>query len=161
MRIGVVSDTHSREIPHQLADVFSKVDLIVHAGDICSVEDLEFFSRIKEVVAVCGNMDDENLCCKLPKRRIFQVGKISIGLCHGRGPAKRVVDYVKEEFKEDKVDVVIFGHSHRAFNEKIGDVLYFNPGSLTDKISAPCCSYGILEIGENNNITGKIIKIED
>jgi len=62
-----------------------------------------------------------------------------------------------ESFKNDRVDLVIFGHSHKAFNEKRGDILYFNPGSPTDQIFSPFNSYGIIEI--NDKIEARIIKI--
>jgi putative phosphoesterase len=58
MKIGVVSDTHSRKIPLQLLDELKAVDFIIHAGDFCSVNDLQIFKRLKEVKAVYGNMDE-------------------------------------------------------------------------------------------------------
>ena len=58
------------------------------------------------------------------------------------------------------IDVVMFGHSHEPLNEKNGGVLYFNPGSPNDKVFAPYCSYGILDISEKG-IIGKIIKVKD
>jgi predicted phosphodiesterase len=42
-------------------------------------------------------------------------------------------------------------------NEKIGKILFFNPGSATDKVFAPYNSYGIIEV--NDKIDAKIIKI--
>jgi hypothetical protein len=66
---------------------------------------------------------------------------------------------VKREFANKKVDVVVFGHSHHPMNEKIDDVLYFNPGSATDTVFAPYRSYGILEM--TNTITGRIIKLDE
>jgi uncharacterized protein len=158
MKIGVVSDTHSQKIPQQLLDEFREVDLIIHAGDFCSLEDLKNFTQMNEVKAVYGNMDDAEVRCKLSARQIIRVGECSIGLCHGEGPSHRVLDFARKEFKDDKVDAVIFGHSHQPMNERINDVLYFNPGSPNDKIFAPFCSYGILEI-EDGKINGEIIKI--
>ena len=61
------------------------------------------------------------------------------------------------EFKKDKVDIIIFGHSHTPENKKIDGILFFNPGSLTDKDFAPYNSYGILEL--NDEIEAKIIRI--
>ena len=59
----------------------------------------------------------------LPERDVFEVGGLTIGLCHGRGASNKVLDIVKEEFKKDKVDVVVFGHSHQSMNEIIDGVL--------------------------------------
>ncbi len=158
MIIGVVSDTHSLNIPSQLVKDFQKVALIVHAGDFCSVEDYKFFKKIKEVKAVYGNMDEPVLCRKLPRRELFQFGGLSIGIFHGKGTQGSVLDLVAAEFEKDKVDVVIFGHSHQPFNEKINNVLYFNPGSPNDIVRAAYPSYGILEI-KDGNVVGKIVRV--
>ncbi|VAX37795.1 Predicted phosphoesterase MJ0623 [hydrothermal vent metagenome] len=160
MKIGVVSDTHSKDVPPQLIKDFQKVDLIVHAGDFCSLEDYQFFQKIQEVKAVYGNVDEQRLCRKLPRRQVFEVEGVKIGVYHGEGSPHVVINFVKEEFKKDKVDVVIFGHSHYPFNEKIGKVLYFNPGSPNDIVRSPYCSYGILEIKSKNNIVAKIVKVD-
>ncbi|MCK5260102.1 MAG: metallophosphoesterase family protein [Candidatus Omnitrophica bacterium] len=160
MNIGVVSDTHSRNLPQQMIDDFKDVDLIVHVGDFCSGEDLKAFKKINKVRAVFGNMDELELRQVLPERDVFEAEGMRIGLYHGQGSSERVLNFVKKEFKKDKVDVVIFGHSHQPFNEVFGSVLYFNPGSPTDIVRSPYCSYGILKI-KNGKASGKIIKIED
>jgi len=159
MKIGVVSDTHSRAIPRQLFDDFKDVDLIIHAGDFCTQEDLKKFTSLKEVKAVYGNMDESKLCAKLPEKSIFEWNGFSIGLFHGEGPPQKVINFVKERFKKDKVDVIVFGHSHQAFNEVIDGTLYFNPGSPNDTIFAPFCSYGILKV-KDRRIVGEIIKVK-
>ena len=158
MKIGVVSDTHSYVIPKQMLDDFKKVDLIIHAGDFCSMADLKILRKIKEVRAVFGNMDGLELRQILPEKDIVELDGKKIGLFHGFGPANKVLNIVKEEFKKEKLDAVIFGHSHQPVNQVIGNVLYFNPGSPTDIVRAPYCSYGILTI-EGDNILGEIIKV--
>ena len=158
MKIGVVSDTHSHLIPKQLLDDFKTVDLIIHAGDFCSVADLKIFKKIAKVRAVYGNMDGLELRQILPERDIFQVEGVAVGLRHGHGTPGKVLEFMKEEFKKNKVDVVIFGHSHYPVNETINGVLYFNPGSPNDSVRAPYCSYGILNI-KDGTVSGKIIKV--
>ena len=160
MKIGVVSDTHSYDLPKQMMDDFKNVDLIVHVGDFCSGEDLNRFKKINEVRAVFGNMDGLELRHILPEHEIFEAEGLKIGLCNGEGSPERVLSFVRNVFKKDKVDVVIFGHSHHAFNEIIDGVLYFNPGSPTDTVRPPYCSYGILEIN-NGKASGSIIKVRD
>src|SRR3972149_4017312 len=142
MKIGVVSDTHSRVIAKQLLNDFKSVDLIVHAGDFCSEKDLRIFTQIKEVKAVYGNMDEPSLVSKLTRRLIFQWGGFFFGLCHGQGAANHALANIQSEFKKDKLDVVIFGHSHCPFNQEINGILYFNPGSPNDFVCSPYCSYG-------------------
>ena len=159
MTIGVVADTHSLELPLQMLKDFCRVDLIVHAGDFSSWQDVEKFKKIKEVRAVYGNRDEEKIRRLFPRKQILKFGAVSIGLFHGEGPAPHILQNVKSEFAAQKVDCIIFGHSHQALNETLGQVLFFNPGSPNDTISAPYCSYGILKI-EENKIVGKIVKVK-
>lgn len=150
MRIGVVSDTHSLELPRLMLKDFKSVDLIIHAGDFCDTADYEALAQIKEVKAVYGNMDTAAIRKLLPRRQIIKLGAFSVGLFHGEGPPKTILEKVKAEFQDDKVDMVIFGHSHQPFNQKIGNVRYFNPGSPNDTIFAPYCSYGIIEVANKD-----------
>ena len=162
MKIGVISDTHIPEradqIPEIILESFKDVDMIIHAGDLVDLEVLDQLKKVcPNVKAVCGNMDPEELCKKLPKCDIFKIGKFNIGLMHGWGNPNNLLDSLSEYFKNKKVDLVIFGHSHSPTNEIKNGTIFFNPGSPTDKIFAPYNSYGIIEI--NDKIEAKIIKI--
>ncbi len=162
MRIGVISDTHipdkAQAIPREILDEFKKVDMIIHAGDLVDLSTLRQLEEVcPDVRAVYGNMDPENVRNKLPEKLIFSVGIYKIAVMHGVGPANSLVGLLSAVFKKDKVDMVVFGHSHTAFNEKVGNILFFNPGSATDKIFAPSNSYGIIEI--DADIQARIIKL--
>ncbi|MEI8175631.1 MAG: metallophosphoesterase family protein [Candidatus Omnitrophota bacterium] len=160
MKIAVLSDTHipiiADDMPKKIYTALKGVDLIVHAGDIVTPEIIDRLSKIAPVRAVCGNMDDENVCARLPKKDIIKAGALSLGLIHGSGAPANLMATVRKEFKQ--VDVIIFGHSHIPCNERIDGVLFFNPGSPTDKIFAPYNSYGMIEI-TGKNINARIIKI--
>lgn len=159
MKIGIVSDTHSFALPASMLKDFAKVDLIIHAGDFCQWEDVEKLKKVKELQAVYGNMDEAAVRRAFPRRQILELEGITIGVFHGEGPRPMVLERVKAEFAGDKVDCVIYGHSHQPLNQTIGDVLFFNPGSPNDMFSAPYCSYGILEI-KKEKVAGKIIKVK-
>lgn len=159
MKIGVVADTHSLDIPRQMLNDFKKVDMIIHAGDFCTIKELEVFQKITKVKAVVGNMDDADLRDVLPQRQIFKCEEFMIGLVHSYGPPKDTLNNAIREFRSSKVDIVIFGHSHIPCNETINKVLYFNPGSPNDQILAPYCSYGIIDI-KDKQIFPKIVKVK-
>ena len=146
MKIGVVSDTHSCPLPRQLIEEFAKMDLIIHAGDFCDLEDVKQLAGLKPFKAVHGNMDVAAVTRKFPRRQIIDADEIKIGLFHGEGSRQGLRERVAKEFKGDQVDVVIFGHSHQPFNEQIGPVVYFNPGSPNDAVRAPYFSYGRITI---------------
>jgi len=63
---------------------------------------------------------------------------------------------VKAEFAN--VDAIVFGHSHIAVNIVKDGVLFFNPGSPTDKIFSTANTYGILEVSDKK-IEGMIFTI--
>ncbi|MFC1675368.1 metallophosphoesterase family protein [Candidatus Omnitrophota bacterium] len=162
MIIGVISDTHinrkSITLPAAVSEAFKGVDMIVHAGDLVDLSVLDALRSIcKEVKSVWGNMDPNQVRAKLPEKEIISAGRFKIGLMHGRGNPACLVELLTQEFKDDSVDLIIFGHSHSPFNEKIGDVLFFNPGSATDKIFAPYNSVGIIEAGDK--LKARIVKI--
>lgn len=159
MKIGVVSDTHSFLVPPEVINALNKTDMIIHAGDFCTAEDVEIFSRLKDFKGVYGNMDGEDVRKLLPRREILEVEGVTIGIFHGEGPKEKILDAVCDAFKDRKLDVVVFGHSHQPFNKLMGDTLYFNPGSPNDMVFAPYRSYGILEI-ESGKVTGKIVKLK-
>lgn len=160
MLIGVISDTHipqsADEIPQSVFSIFKGVDLIIHAGDLTSLDVLNTLGKISEVKAVRGNMDNREVCQKLPEKEIIKIGNFSVGVIHGRGHLDSLISYIQKQFNEPP-DVIIFGHSHNPFNEKRGKTLFFNPGSPTDKIFSVYNSCGILKI--DSEIEGKIIKL--
>jgi len=159
MKIGVVSDTHSRPLPAQMLKDFAGLELVIHAGDFCDLEDVKQLAGAAAFKAVHGNMDSAAVTRKFPRRQIIDAGEVKIGLFHGEGSRKGLRDRVAREFAADKVDVVVFGHSHEPCNETVDGVLYFNPGSPNDDVFAPYCSYGILEIS-GRTVKGKIIKVK-
>ncbi|MCM8800812.1 MAG: metallophosphoesterase [Candidatus Omnitrophica bacterium] len=162
MKIGVIGDTHipdrAGRIPLEVLEAFKTVDMIIHTGDLVALDVLEQLKTIcPNVKAVWGNMDSFEVRSKLPEKEIVKIGKYKIGIMHGFGHPDNLIMLMHKEFKKDKVDLIIFGHSHRPYNKKIDNILYFNPGSVTDTIFAPFNSFGIIEI--NDKIEARIIKI--
>jgi len=159
MKIAVLSDTHSAMIPDQVCKALKEADLVIHAGDVCDAKMFKEMSDLNTVKAVYGNMDEAALRRQLPRRLIFKCEDVQVGVVHGNGAPEGLIGRVEQEFEGLKVDVIIFGHSHEPFNKKIGEVLFFNPGSPNDNIFAPYRSYGILEI-DGASVKAKIIKVE-
>jgi len=159
MIIGVLSDTHSLNIPPGLIERFKSVDMIIHAGDICDLHTLKLLRKIAPTKAVQGNMDEPAVKKELPLKEVIVCGPVKIGLFHGHvGETREALKNAMAAFKNDKMDVVIFGHSHQALKEEIGGTLYFNPGSPNDVIKAKFFSYGLISI-EAGKIKAEIIKI--
>ena len=163
MKIIVLSDTHvpvsAKQLPSQVYDALKGCDLIIHAGDIVELSLIRELEKIAPTKAVQGNMDSPDVKDVLPECLVVETAGKRIGVTHGKGPSFKVIQSAGEMF-DKKVDVIIFGHSHTPLNEKRGNILYFNPGSPTDKIFAPYRSFGIIEIA-GGEIKAEIVKIED
>ena len=162
MKIGVISDTHIPDrapgLPKDILKDLEGVDMIIHAGDLADLSVLNKLRSIcNNVKAVWGNMDPPDVRKELKEKEIIKVGNFKIGIMHGCGRPDNLIETLSAEFEKDNVDIIIFGHSHSSLNEKRGDILFFNPGSPTDKIFSPFNSYGIIEISDK--IEARIVKI--
>jgi len=163
MKIGIIADTHipekTKTIPAKVLKAFKEVDMIIHAGDLVNLDVLkQLKDTCPQVKAVYGNMDSWEVKNILAEKEIIRINNFKIGIIHGQGSPDQLIEYTSRVFQADNPDVIIFGHSHSALNLRKGNILYFNPGSPTDKIFALYNSYGIITIGDK--IDGKIIKID-
>ena len=160
MKIVVIGDTHIQDESLDLPDLLKKelhtADLIIHTGDIISTAFLKALNAIKPVKAVAGNMDCMELKNLLNEREEINIGSFKLGLTHGHGAPEKVLENVKNMF-DDSFDLVLFGHSHRPINQKIGKTIFLNPGSPTDAIFAPYNSFGVITI--DKTIKAEIIKL--
>lgn len=159
MKVGVISDTHvptaASALPRAIFDLFSGVDLILHAGDIVKLEVLYQLQTIAPVEAVAGNMDEDEVRQRLPQKKTIRIGKYTVGLIHGKYKIDRQQAMIRQEF--GVVDVIVYGHSHTPFWGKAGGVHFLNPGSPTDKRYAPYNSVAILFA--DDDLKAEIVRI--
>jgi putative phosphoesterase len=123
MKIGVISDTHNYLDP-KIPGLFKGVEHILHAGDIGLPRIILDLESIAPVTAVLGNNDDglefrETEVVELAGRKF---------LVHHIVDVQSPSDALKQQLSRHSPDVVIFGHSHKPFNQMLGTTLYFNPG---------------------------------
>jgi len=158
MKIGVISDTHLRE-PHpefkkMIEFHFQDVEKIFHAGDFVDWSIAEYLSTRKELIAVYGNMDSQDIRKAFPQKRIIELEGFKIGLIHGGGSPFGIESRIRGEF--DEVDAIIYGHTHTPVSHQKRNVYFFNPGSPTRSFIHRA-TLGLLHLGER--IEGEIIKI--
>lgn len=125
MKIGVISDTHNYLDP-RVSELFEGVDHILHAGDIGMPWLLLDLQAIAPVTAVAGNTDDPSL--RYRETEIVQLAGLKFMVHHIVNP-REPDDKLKARIAKERPDVLIFGHTHKPFNETIGRILYFNPGA--------------------------------
>ncbi|MFE8702679.1 metallophosphoesterase family protein [Cytobacillus sp. FJAT-54145] len=150
MKVIILGDTHipkrAKELPSQLIQELIVANLIIHTGDWQSIEVYEQITKYGEVVGVYGNVDDDAIKERLPKKVVIELNGFKFGVIHGDGIGKTIEKRVIEAFKDEDVDCIIFGHSHIPVSKKVGNTWLFNPGSPTDKRKLSEFSYGVLTI---------------
>jgi uncharacterized protein len=158
IKIGVISDTHLTGYDEELKKIvdehFGDVDFVVHAGDLVDLRLLDIFAG-KDVRAVCGNMDYYSVKEKLPAELILEIKGFKLAVTHGWGSPEGLEARILA--KLGRADCIIYGHTHKPANHLTGGVLFFNPGSPTDKRFAAHRSIGILEI--DKKVSGRIINL--
>jgi putative phosphoesterase len=138
---------HARVLPAALRDGLAGVDLIVHCGDMVDAMAIPLFEAVAPLHAVAGNNDPPDLLHRFGKRTILELEDVRIGVVHGHdGSGRSTLARAQCAFKHERVDAVLFGHSHIPYCERHAGVLYFNPGSPTDRRRQPQFSYGILRV---------------
>ena len=160
-RVGIISDTHVphfKRVPEAVWTHFADLELIIHAGDLSILSVIAELETIAPVVAVQGNIEQEEVILKLPIKREITVGWCRIGIVHILGERTRYPYNARREFPAARV--VVFGHSHVPYNEEHDGQLLFNPGSANDRRRQPTCSIGMLFIDdETKTVRGEIIPI--
>lgn len=123
-RIGVISDTHNRLDP-RVRGLFEGVEHILHAGDIGEGWVVEELAKVAPVTAVVGNTDGG-----LPygETEVVQVGGRCFLVRHIVDPGRLTVG-LRERLMVSRVEVVVFGHTHRRYCERVEGRLFVNPGS--------------------------------
>ncbi len=182
MLVGVLADTHIpqrlKAIPPAIFDIFSGVELILHAGDLVAPDILGGLAQIAPVKAVRGNihlvdrtMDHAQLSAV---ERLELLGHRII-LTHGHGSFlrgswervrfwlgqdrdavnQRIARWCLESYPE--AEAIIFGHSHRTYHRSIGGVLLFNPGAVCPtRGERP--SVGLLTV-EREKISAQVVEL--
>jgi len=143
MKIAIISDTHDNWLNFKKAIDWiknEKIQLILHCGDIASQEIIdqakEYFGQ--DIKFVKGNADwDLELPEKIelevesnPPSHEASAGRRKIAFCHFPDMAKKLA-------QSGKYNLVFYGHTHRPWDEKVGDCHMINPGELAGQFYKP------------------------
>ncbi|MDO7976701.1 metallophosphoesterase family protein [Oceanotoga teriensis] len=147
MKYIIISDIHDPDkgINHNLEKIdFKSYDGVIICGDLTSDTVLFYIQNLNSNVhAVYGNMDEFYLRNKLPEMKTIEINKIKIGLLHGHQTGRAYTDRLIKRFN-DKIDIMIYGHSHIQNRENIDEIDIINPGAFCDG------EYAIIKFNENS-----------
>ncbi len=146
--VAVISDTHlprgTRRLPDACVERLRAADLILHAGDVVAAPVLDELAQYAPVRAVSGNMDQPALLETLPKSRVVEVGEARIGMIHVAGPRAGREARLAVRFPE--CHAIVYGHTHVPQVERHEGTWILNPGSPTDRRSAPLHTMIVLRV---------------
>ena len=97
-------------------------ELILHAGDVGKPEILTALGKLARVMAVRGNVDQEDWAKALPETAVAEAGAVLLYVLHDVHALD--LDPAAAGFR-----VVVSGHSHKPGRFERNGVLYVNPGS--------------------------------
>jgi uncharacterized protein len=145
--IGLLSDTHYPErlaqLPPALFDVLAGVDLLLHAGDVGTLDVLTQLSRIAPVVAVHGNDDTRAATTHLPERQLVTIADQRLLLWHSHyadrveemasrqnGDLRPKLARIGQAAQAAGAKLVHFGHWHIPLVYRYEEVMLINAGGI-------------------------------
>lgn len=152
MKILIVSDTHGRNNDFlELIENSEKFDMVIHCGDVEGSEYLISAATGCKTVIVQGNND---FFTDLPREVVVKIGKYNALVTHGHTYYVNMsYDHLVREAKQRKMDIVIYGHTHRPVIDKQNGILVLNPGSLTyPRQEGRKYTYIIAEVDESGEV---------
>jgi len=124
MKLGLIADTHDRLDP-RVAGLFGGVQHILHAGDVGHPALIAELELVAPVTVVAGNNDFYPGWRDIETR---QLGGRRFLIEHIVQPLTPSSDFLKRLLKTE-AGIVVFGHTHRPFNQIVDGIHYLNPGS--------------------------------
>lgn len=148
--IGVISDTHSLLRP-QAIEALQGAELILHAGDIGSIEVIDRLKDVAPVVAVRGNIDKDAWAKQFPLTALATIEGLRIYVLHN-------IQEINLDPASSGYDIVVSGHSHKASIQNKSGVLYLNPGSAGKRRFKLPITLAKIEVS-TNGVVAQIIEL--
>ncbi|EFQ83394.1 phosphodiesterase family protein [Aeromicrobium marinum DSM 15272] len=149
LRVAVLADTHAprfwKGCPPAVAEHLDAVDLILHAGDVCTPDVLDELREFAPVHVVQGNNDGPDVAAwGAPETLEVELAGVPVAMIHDSGAAAGRTGRMRRRFPGARL--VVFGHSHIPWDTEADGQRLFNPGSPTDKRRQPHRTLGRLEV---------------
>ena len=129
-KILVLSDTHGF-IDDRIIHYASKVDFVIHAGDIGNFEVIKKLKSVSKLYYVYGNIDGHEIRSECNEFEFLKIEKSKIILTHITGKIPYYNKKTINKIKLHKPDILISGHSHilKIQFDKKNNLLFINPGA--------------------------------
>ncbi|MET0953703.1 MAG: metallophosphoesterase family protein [Aeromicrobium sp.] len=162
LRVAVVSDTHAprfwKAVPPAVAEQLAGVDVILHAGDVCTPSVLDELAAFAPVHVVAGNNDGPDVAAwGAPETLEIELDGVRVAMIHDSGAKQGRAARMRRTFPE--ADLVVFGHSHIPWDTEQDGQRLFNPGSPTDKRRQPRGTMGRLVLDAGRIVSADIVPV--
>jgi hypothetical protein len=162
VRVAVLSDTHAprhwKACPPSVARRLRGVDLILHAGDVCTAAVLDELAQYAPVRVVQGNNDGPEVSAWGAEPTLeFDVEGVPVAMLHDSGPAAGRAARMRRRFPH--AELVVFGHSHIPWDTAQNGQRLFNPGSPTDRRRQPVGTMGLVTINAGRLRSARIVPV--
>lgn len=156
MRIAVAGDTHGRIDKLSRAMKMLKPDYLFFTGDFYG-DGLKLARQLSvDWTGVMGNCDYGQ---KGQQEQQVVCAKRSFYLVHGHQyGVKRSLNSLFYRGQEVGADLILFGHTHVSFCDKIDGIWLINPGSASLPRLGSSGSYALIDIDEDN-LNARIIEL--
>ena len=160
-RVAVISDTHlprgTRALPDECVRLIAGADLVLHAGDFVSAQVPRGAARSsgRRVVGVCGKhgrAGAEAGAAEAARRR----GRRRCGSAWFTTPGPRERREARLAARFEDCGAVVYGHTHVPQVERFQHLWVLNPGSPTERRSAPAHSMIVLSV-KGTRITPELL----
>ena len=157
MRVGVISDTHGLLRP-EVFEVFSQVDLILHAGDVGPPAILDELEAIAPVLAVWGNTDGSEVHSRVPEVVHHTIEGLPLVMTHGHQLGSPTPEALSATYPDALV--IVYGHTHRPLLTLVDQVVtVMNPGGAGRRRFSLPPSVGILEFEAGIPPRGRLVPL--
>lgn len=145
-KVLVISDTHGL-LRDEIKAELNAADVVIHAGDIDTIEVYDRLKTYPDVYMVKGN-NDYRFKNNLPHTLRLAIEGVRIFAVHNKTD-------VPSDLSD--VDIVIYGHSHQFHATTKDGVLWLNPGSCGQRRFHLGLSYCRLKIDNGTYQYEKVI----
>ena len=171
MKFLIASDIHGSEyFCTKLVDAFhrEKADKLLLLGDLLyhgPRNDLPDVYAPKKVIDMLNGLRDKIFCVRgncdwcstLPSKEIMTVCGKRIFITHGHlYNAKTGLYNIVSAAREEKADILLFGHTHNALTLYEDGLNIMNPGHCSGYMA----SYGYIDITDNGDIVMNTVQVK-
>lgn len=145
-------------MPPAVAEQLIGVDVILHAGDVCTPGVLDELAALAPVHVVLGNNDGPEVAAwGAPETLELDLAGVRVAMIHDSGPKQGRAGRMRRLFPD--ADLVVFGHSHIPWDTEEDGQRLFNPGSPTDKRRQPRGTVGRLVLEDGQIVSTEIVAV--